>query len=208
LNLASGWFAVKAKKRNHAIIFDLEFTAWLGSMASRWTRDGEYTEVVQIGAVKLDAESLKIVDEFEMLVCPRVNPVLSQYFIDLTGVTNDMLSARGVDFITAYGAFLDFVGGNRIWAFGRDDLILAGNLKLYAWTTLAVPPYSNALPWFAEQGIDLKGKHACNVAEATGAAFIGHKHDALADAHGVAAGFKAMIARGAPNPFLGAVVVP
>jgi inhibitor of KinA sporulation pathway (predicted exonuclease) len=208
LNLASEWFAVKAKKRNHAVIFDLEFTAWPGSMASRWTRDGEYTEVVQMGAVKLDAESLKIVDEFERLVCPRVNPVLSQYFIDLTGVTNDMLVARGVDFITAYRAFLDFADGNRIWAFGRDDLILAGNLKLYAWSTLPLPPYSNALPWFAEQGVDLKGKHACDVAQAAGVAFIGHKHDALADAHGVAAGFKALIARGAPNPFLGPAVAP
>jgi inhibitor of KinA sporulation pathway (predicted exonuclease) len=199
---------VNAKKRNHAVIFDLEFTAWPGSMASRWTRDGEYTEVVQIGAVKLDAESLKIVGEFERLVCPRVNPVLSQYFIDLTGVTNDMLVARGVDFITAYRAFLDFADGNRIWAFGRDDLILAGNLKLYAWSTLPLPPYSNALPWFAEQGVDLKGKHACDVAQAAGVAFIGHKHDALADAHGVAAGFKALIARGAPNPFLGPAVAP
>ena len=113
-----------------------------------------------------------------------------------------------VDFITAYGAFLDFVGGNRIWAFGRDDLILAGNLKLYAWSTLPLPPYSNALPWFAEQGVDLKGKHACDVAQAAGVAFIGHKHDALADAHGVAAGFKALIARGAPNPFLGPAVAP
>jgi inhibitor of KinA sporulation pathway (predicted exonuclease) len=208
LNLASEWFAVNAKKRNHAVIFDLEFTAWPGSMASRWTRDGEYTEVVQMGAVKLDAESLKIVDEFERLVCPRVNPVLSQYFIDLTGVTNDMLVARGVDFITAYRAFLDFADGNRIWAFGRDDLILAGNLKLYAWSTLPLPPYSNALPWFAEQGVDLKGKHACDVAQAAGVAFIGHKHNALADAHGVAAGFKALIARGAPNPFLGPAVAP
>ena len=199
---------MKAKKRNQAIIFDLEFTAWAGSMASRWTRDGEYTEVVQVGAVKLDAESLKIVDEFAMLVCPRINPVLSQYFIDLTGVTNEMLAARGVDFITAYRAFLDFAAGNHIWAFGRDDLILAGNLKLYAWSTLPVPPYSNALPWFAEQGVDLRGKHACDVAEATGSDFVGHKHDALADAHGVAAGFKTMIARGAPNPFLSTAIAP
>ena len=199
---------MKAKKRNHAIVFDLEFTAWAGSMASRWTREGEYTEVVQMGAVKLDAESLKIVDEFEMLVRPRVNPVLSQYFIDLTGITNDMLAARGVDFITAYRAFLDFVAGGQVWAFGRDDLILAGNLKLYGWSALPVPPYSNALPWFAEQGIDLRGKHACDVAEAAGADFVGHKHDALADAHGVVVGFKAMIARGAPNPFLGTATVP
>ena len=186
------------------MVFDLEFTAWEGSVESRWTRRGELTEVVQIGAVKLDAASLKEVDAFDMLVRPRVNPVLSDYLVALTGITNQALAARGVDFVIAYRAFLDFVGEAQIWAHGRDDLILAGNLKLYGWgRTLPVPPYSNAVPWFAAQGVDLKGKRACDVAEAAGAIFEGHKHDALCDARGVAAGFAALIGKGAPNPFLG-----
>ena len=96
------------KKRKYAVVFDLEFTAWEGSMITRWTRARELTEVVQIGAVKLDAESLKEVGEFEMLVQPRVNPVLSDYLVQLTGISNAMLKERAVDFITAYRAFLDF----------------------------------------------------------------------------------------------------
>jgi len=194
---------MRGGKRAHAVIFDLEFTAWEGSMESRWTRPGEYTEVVQIGAVKLDAASLKQVDSFEMLVRPRVNPVLSDYLVALTGITNEALAARGVDFIIAYRSFLDFVGEARTWAHGRDDLIFLGNLKLYGWEhALPLPLYSNAVSWFTEQGIDLKGKRACDVAEAAGAVFEGRKHDALADARGVAAGFAALIAKGAPNPFL------
>ena len=193
---------MRGVKRHHAVVFDLEFTAWTGSMASRWTREGEHTEVVQIGAVKLDAETLKITDEFECLVRPRVNPVLSQYLIDLTGITNERLDAESVDFITAYRGFLDFVGPSPIWAFGRDDLIFAGNLKLYAWDGLPAPPYSNVIPWFAEQGLDLRGKHACDVAEASGAVFEGRKHDALSDARGVVAGIRALVGRGAPNPFV------
>jgi inhibitor of KinA sporulation pathway (predicted exonuclease) len=185
------------------VVFDLEFTAWDGSMESRWTRPGELTEVVQIGAVKLDAASLKEVDCFDMLVRPRVNPVLSDYLVALTGITNEAMDRRGVDFAIAYRAFLDFVGDARIFAHGRDDLILAGNLKLYGWErALALPAYSNAVPWFAEQGVDLKGKRACDVAEAAGAVFEGRKHHALADARGVAAGFIALIGKGAPNPFL------
>lgn len=188
--------------RQYAVVFDLEFTAWPGSMASRWTRDGEHTEVVQIGAVKLDAASLKVTDEFQCLVRPRINPRLSQYLIDLTGITNEMIDAQAVDFITAYRSFLDFVGPSPIWAFGRDDLIFADNLKLYAWDGLPVPSYANAIPWFAENGIDLRGKHACDVAEASGAVFEGRKHDALSDARGVAAGIRAVVGRGAPNPFV------
>jgi inhibitor of KinA sporulation pathway (predicted exonuclease) len=192
---------MKKGKRRYAVVFDLEFTAWAGSMESRWTRDGEHTEIVQIGAVKLDAETLGVTDEFESLVRPRVNPVLSQYLTGLTGITNEMIHARAVDFITAYRAFLDFVGPWPTWAFGRDDRIFADNLKLYAWDSLGVPPYTNAIPWFAAHGVDLKGKHACDVAEAAGAVFTGRKHDALADARGVAAGLKAVVARGAANPF-------
>jgi inhibitor of KinA sporulation pathway (predicted exonuclease) len=193
---------VAVTKRRYAVIFDLEFTAWEGSMLSRWKRPREYTEIVQIGAVKLDAQSLKTVGEFEMLVKPRVNPVLSDYLVALTLITNEMMASRGVDFIVAYRAFLEFVGGARTYAFGRDDLIFADNLKLYAWAPLPVPAYTNANPWFKTQGIDLQGKHACDVAELAGARFEGHKHSALADAKGVAAGFVTLIQKGAPNPFL------
>jgi inhibitor of KinA sporulation pathway (predicted exonuclease) len=189
-------------KRRYVVVFDLEFTAWAGSMESRWTRDGEHAEIVQIGAVKLDVETLSVTDEFEALVRPRVNPVLSRYLIELTGITNEMLDEKAVDFITAYRAFLDFVGPWPTWAFGRDDLVFANNLKLYAWEALGVPAYSNAIPWFAAHGIDLKGKHACDVDEAAGVVFTGRKHDALADARGVAAGLKAVVASGAANPFV------
>ena len=194
---------MKAVKRIHAVIFDLEFTAWDGSMASRWTRPGEHTEVVQIGAVKIDARTLKESDSFEMLVRPRVNPVLSDYLVELTGITNEAMAHQGVDFVTAYRAFLDFAGDAETFAHGRDDLILLDNLKLYGWEkSLSLPRYSNAVPWFAEQGIDLKGKRACDVAESAGATFEGRKHNALADARGVAAGFRALVENGAPNPFV------
>ena len=196
---------MRGSKRIHAVIFDLEFTAWEGSMQSRWTREGEHTEVVQIGAVKIDADTLRESDSFEMLVRPRVNPILSDYFVELTHITNEAVTYRGVDFIIAYRAFLDFVGDAETFAHGRDDLILLDNLKRYGWEkSLPLVRYSNAVPWFAAQGIDLKGKRACEVAEAAGAIFEGHKHDALADARGVAAGFRVVIEKGAPNPFIGA----
>jgi inhibitor of KinA sporulation pathway (predicted exonuclease) len=194
---------VTARKRKYAVVFDLEFTGWEGSMASRWSRPQEYREVIQIGAVKLDAASLKEVDEFEMLVKPRVNPVLSDYLTQVTSITNEMVAAAGVDFIIAYRAFLDFVGDAHIYAFGRDDLVFSENLKLYGWTTLPIPPYTSGNPWFKAHGLDLEGKHACDVGELAGVPFQGRKHTALADARGVAAGFVALIRKGAPDLFLG-----
>ena len=85
-------------------IFDLEYTAWECSMARHWLTPGEFKEVVQIGAVKLDADSFAILDEFESLVVPRINPVLSPYFEKLTGITSRQVSRNGKDFAARSGS--------------------------------------------------------------------------------------------------------
>src|ERR1700748_1524538 len=82
-------------------VFDLEYTAWECSMARHWLMPGEYREVVPIGAVKLDADSFHILDEFDVLVKPRINPQPSPYFENLTGITAAMVARRGVDFAVA-----------------------------------------------------------------------------------------------------------
>jgi inhibitor of KinA sporulation pathway (predicted exonuclease) len=79
-------------------IFDLEFTAWEGSLARQWLGPGEFKEVVQIGAVRLNRESLDIEASFDCLVHPRINAELSGYFENLTGISNARLMERGVDF--------------------------------------------------------------------------------------------------------------
>ncbi|HKB95924.1 MAG TPA: exonuclease domain-containing protein, partial [Rhizomicrobium sp.] len=112
-------------------VFDLEYTAWECSMARHWLTPGEFKEVVQIGAVKLDADSFAVQGEFEILVRPRINSILSPYFEKLTGITGDTLARQGVDFAVAYARFLDFAGEDPIAAFGRDERVLEGNVRLY-----------------------------------------------------------------------------
>lgn len=187
-----------------ATIFDLEFTAWEGSLKRRWLGPGEFTELVQIGAVKLDPVTFEPLGEFEILVKPRLNAVLSDYLVGLTGITNEEMAARGVDFLDAYRRFVDFVHGGRMIAFGRDDLIFEGNMRLYGIKDAPpMPAYTNVIPWLVKQGFDLYGKHACDVGPLAGVAFEGHLHNALDDARSVAAGIKALVERGAPNILLG-----
>ena len=98
-------------KRGSVVVFDLEITAWKGSLARNWSGPGEFMEVVQIGAVKLDAAMpMAELASFEVLVTPEKNPVLSDYFIELTGITNADLSRHGVPFQDALTRFADFVG--------------------------------------------------------------------------------------------------
>jgi inhibitor of KinA sporulation pathway (predicted exonuclease) len=51
-----------------------------------------------------------------------------------------------------------------------------------------------------DQGLDMRGLHACDVGPSAGVPFSGHKHNGLDDALSVAAGIAALIARGARAP--------
>lgn len=189
-----------------AIVFDLEFTAWEGSLARRWLGPGEFKEVVQIGAVRLDTATLEETGSLDLLVRPRINRALSPYLEDLTGITDRALAVRGVDFADAYRGFVEFAGRGVIAAFGRDDLVLAENLRLYGIAEAPpLPPYLNIVPWLRANGIGTAGKHACHVGPLCGVKFKGREHDALDDARSVAAGIRALAGRGARNPFPGSV---
>jgi inhibitor of KinA sporulation pathway (predicted exonuclease) len=189
-----------------AVIFDLEFTAWPGSMQRNWMAPGEFKEVVQIGAVKVDAATFAHVGDFECLAKPRLNPVISSYLEQLTGITNDAVANRGVDFSDAFARFVDFADGSVIAAFGRDDLVFHENIQLYGLRDVpSLPRYKNVIPWLLENGIDPRGKHACDVASLCGAQFTGRKHDALDDARSVAAGIVAVVKRGGRNFLLDGV---
>jgi inhibitor of KinA sporulation pathway (predicted exonuclease) len=125
-------------RHGRIVILDFEYTAWEGSRARRWRGPGEHREVIQFGAVALDAASgLAEVGNFERLVKPRINPVLSSYITDLTGITNDDLARSGVDFATALGAFSDFVGATSlVCANGEDHRVMIENCIL---NTIAPP---------------------------------------------------------------------
>ena len=178
-------------------IFDLEYTAWECSMARHWLTPGEFKEVVQIGAVKLDADSFAILDSFDTLVRPRINPLLSPYFEKLTGITSRQLAHDGEDFAIAYARFLDFAAEGPIAAFGRDDLSLRENLRLYGMTgARALPVFYDLSGWFAVLGLDPRGMHSCDLAPALGMPFQGRAHNALDDAKSLATVMAALASRG------------
>jgi inhibitor of KinA sporulation pathway (predicted exonuclease) len=179
-------------------LFDLEYTAWECSMARSWLGPGEFREVVQIGAVKLDADSFVAQDDFEIFVRPRFNPVLSAYFEQLTGISSEQVAAQGVDFRTAYERFLAFAGEGPIAAFGRDEKVLEENLRLYGIEDAKpLPLFYDLRGWFAVQGVDPRGRHSCEIGPELGVPFAGRIHNALDDVKSLAAGMGAIVARGA-----------
>lgn len=115
------------------VVYDLEYTAWEGSHARRWSGPGEHRELVQVGAVRVHprdgfAESAA----FSLLVTPRINPRLSGYFTELTGITQAALDADGVAFATAMERFAAFLEGAALaLANGIDHDVLVENGRLH-----------------------------------------------------------------------------
>jgi len=179
-------------------VFDLEYTAWECSMARHWLAPGEFKEVVQIGAVKLDADSLAVLDEIDLLVRPRINPVLSPYFEKLTGITSEKVARQGGDFASAYARFLDFAGEGPLAAFGRDETVLKDNIRLYGMTgARPLPVCYDLRGWFAALGVDPRGLHSWELGPAVGVPFVGQIHNALDDARAIAGAMAVMVSRGA-----------
>ncbi|HEY0105407.1 MAG TPA: 3'-5' exonuclease [Rhizomicrobium sp.] len=184
------------------IVFDLEFTAWEGSMRHGWLRPGEFREVVQIGAVRVDPLTLEVLDRFDAFVRPRINACLSPYLERLTGITTATLRTQGRDFAEAYGDFLAFADGAVCSAFGRDEWVFEENLRLYGLKAYPrTPEFRDSRPWFRANGIDIRGLHSCDIGPRLGVPFIGQTHNALADCLSVAAGMRVLVARGARSLF-------
>jgi inhibitor of KinA sporulation pathway (predicted exonuclease) len=180
------------------IVFDLEYTTWEGALARNWNRPGEHREVVQIGAVRLDG-TLTETASLSLLVRPRVNPILSDYFINLTGISQSQIEEHGIPFPTALARFVDFAGDLPFASNGPDDMVLMENCRLCAVDFPFAGRCHNLSGLFAEK---LGGGHhvvsstlpAKLETEATGAA-----HDGLADARAVALTLRRLVALAAAS---------
>ena len=106
------------------VIYDSEWTSWDGAYARAWSGPGEEKELVQIGMVKLaDTPNLEEIDHFEVLIQPSINPILSNYFINLTGMTQIILDQQGRPFSEILPSVKSFLDCNPIAAscFGTED---------------------------------------------------------------------------------------
>lgn len=197
------------------IIFDTEFTAWEGSHARNWTGPGEYREIVQIGAIRIDPQTLQEkAPPFEILVRPQINKVLSAYFTRLTGITNEAVQKHGVLFALAAELFHGYARGAKLHCYGRDIDVLNENIALYGLENKTMPFSGRSIaPWFKKNGGDLPARakvkklELCsgNMARIVGAEFNAAAHSGLTDARSLRTAIEHLVTKEKrPSPFPGA----
>ncbi len=189
------------------VFYDTEFTTWEGAMENDWAGPGQYREMVQIGAVRFDIDTLQEIDEFEILIKPVRNPVLSDFFCELTGITHDEVALNGVHFPDAFHAFIAFVQSDPTACYGWDARVMRENLGFNGMNHGEEDFDSlNIGLWFHDKGAPYgitpkinSGKLAATLgAEMTGI----QEHNALHDARSIAASYRFLIQKGADNPFI------
>ena len=113
-----------------AVIYDLEYTTWSGANERHWSGKDEYREIIRIGAISIDLDSLQEIEALDVFVKPSANPVLSDYCVKLTDITNEQIQAEGIELYEAIHKFVDFVGERNTFSCGLDILVIVENLRL------------------------------------------------------------------------------
>lgn len=104
----------------HIVVVDIEHTCEMDGSISP-----EERETIEIGAVLIDTCSLQIVDEFNELIRPITHPEISQFCIELTGITQTELNVAA-HFPDVFSNFINWLPNDVEYVFatwGGYDLV-------------------------------------------------------------------------------------
>ncbi len=162
------------------IVFDLEATCWRGRPPKG------YNEIIEIGAFKINSFG-EIVSQFSSFIKPIVNPILSGFCKELTGIKQSDVD-RSKTFDKVITDFLDWIQeeeedflliswGEQDVKFFRSDCILHNIEDTWIKHCLNAKTYYKKLSGISRQ-MGLK-----SALEYEGLEFDGEAHRAITDAY-------------------------
>ena len=102
--------------------------SWPGANEADWSGPGQLREIVQIAALRLDADTFEVVDQFDTLVRPVVNRQISPYLTELTGIDQTRIESEAIAPATALSDFLGFCRHQAVFSYGNDMIVLGENV--------------------------------------------------------------------------------
>ncbi len=187
---------------NTVVIVDTEFTSWEGALENNWGEDWQHREIIQISAMKIDKNTLEVKDTFDRLVLPEINPLLSDFIVDFTGITNEKVQLEGIPFEEAFEKFTNFVDNDMVWCYGWDGEVFEENIHLIGrceWhETLK---FQTLHPYFKAQGVDTSKINSGKLANYFGVDIEIHEHNAMDDVTSIVAALYHLKEKGQSMPF-------
>lgn len=193
----------------HFILYDLEYTAWENVGQTLWMEGTQRREIIQIGALKVDRDTLHVQDHFNVLVKPTINPQLSDFIQKLTGITQADVDANGLSFDTALKQFSDFCGDAVVYAYGNDAFILGENVgmnRCHVYGALGrrgSMEFASIAPFFHNADPSSKQSNSGRLWQHFGLEkpHDAEEHDALFDCYSILVALRHLVAQGHRLPY-------
>lgn len=160
------------------VIFDTEYIADKG-MKEEGFCGWQNREVIQIAALKIN-NKLEVVDKLNLYITPKLHKKIPQYFVDLTGIDDEIMLKNGMKFDEAYKIFKNFVSDDicysHSWNFDKendsDGEVMREMLITYDMIDDKQPNYKNIAYWFRdkykENGIKVTSQSSGEIATILG----------------------------------------
>lgn len=165
------------------VILDLEWNGSYSSVLHRFVN-----EIIEFGAVKVD-DNFNITDTFSALIKPQIGKKLCSKVKELTKITNEELSEKGIPFLDAVNRFTEFSKDSILMTWGTSDIhALIENYTYFAGSVRLpfLKKYCN-LQSYCERCLDIH-KASCQLGLSTCAEILeiefsqDEQHRAFADA--------------------------
>jgi len=114
-------------RRDRLLAVDLELTCWEDGFHPA----GQRCEIIQMGIAEIDTKTLSV-SRVGDVICRPVASEISLFCARLTGLTPELVKARGIHFRDACNRIRKIFGTrNKTWlAWGRDDAAIARECAL------------------------------------------------------------------------------
>ena len=156
-------------------------------MQRQWSGPNEYREIVQIGAILVETENFQELDAVTLFVNPVKNPQLSEFFINLTGITQEELNREGTDYAAALEKFAAWSNGLELHCFGIDGQVMKENADLIGVDfPFEMSRFKNLREFFKQYGIPADDYMSSTLVQAFGKKNERREHNGLADARNLA----------------------
>jgi len=148
------------------VIWDTEYTSWEGCNENGWNNEkGEYKEIIQIGAIKLDKQEKEILDKFDKVVRPKINPELSDYIKDLTGITQSQVN-DAEQFEEVLKHFIEWSNNLNLYSYANDLGVVQRNLELCnIGLELEESCFKDIREFFRSKGVPVDDWNSGNIAQ-------------------------------------------
>lgn len=147
----------------------------------RMPRNSDKKQIIQVAAVLFDHSKGMEMKSLDILVKPIFHDKLPNFFVELTGINEDMIRNQAVSFPKALKQFVKFCENYSIWTFNNDYNVFLQNLKFHSIEDPFKYPFTKVKPLLKNFGIDPNKYSSGTLYKAVGLNLEGRVHYALHD---------------------------